>query len=96
VVGLYRHALATAELEGPVNAAAPNPVTNAEHAATVARVLHRPALLHVPRFGPRLLLGDLGDVLFDSIRVQPAVALASGYRFGFPELEPALRHALAP
>ncbi len=96
VVGLYRHALATAELAGPVNAAAPNPVTNAEHAATVARVLRRPALLHVPRFGPRLLLGDLGDVLFDSIRVQPAVALASGYRFAFPELEPALRHALGP
>ena len=93
VVGLYRHALATAELEGPVNAAAPNPVTNAEHAATVARVLRRPALLHVPRFVPRLLLGDLGDVLFDSVRVQPAVALASGYRFAFPELEPALRHA---
>jgi uncharacterized protein len=96
VVGLYRHALVTAELAGPVNAAAPNPVTNAEHAATVARVLRRPALLHVPRFAPRLLLADLGDVLFDSIRVQPAVALASGYRFAFPELEPALRHALGP
>jgi uncharacterized protein (TIGR01777 family) len=96
VVGLYRHALLTAELAGPVNAAAPNPVTNAEHAATVARVLRRPALLHVPRFGPRLLLGDLGDVLFNSIRVHPAVALASGYRFAFPELEPALRHALGP
>jgi uncharacterized protein (TIGR01777 family) len=93
VVGLYRHALLTAELEGPVNAAAPNPVTNAEHAATVARVLHRPALLPVPRFGPKLLLGDLADVLFASTRVHPAVALASGYRFAFPELEPALRHA---
>jgi len=97
VVGLYRHALATATLEGPVNAAAPNPVTNAEHAATVARVLRRPALLHVPEFGPRLLLDGLADeLLFASMRVLPEAALASGYRFGFPELEPALRHALAP
>jgi hypothetical protein len=96
VVGLYRHALVTTELAGPVNAAAPNPVTNAEHAATVARVLRRPALLHVPEFAPRLLLADLGDVLFASVRAQPAVALASGYRFAFPELEPALRHALGP
>jgi NAD dependent epimerase/dehydratase family enzyme len=49
----------------------------------------------VPRFGPRLLLGDISDeMLFDSLRVHPARAQASGYVFSFPELEPALRHVL--
>jgi uncharacterized protein len=94
-VGLYRHALLTGDLEGPVNGTAPNPVTNAEYAATLARVLGRPGFLAVPAFAPRLLLGELVDELvFASQRVRPAAALASGYTFMFPELEPALRHVL--
>jgi uncharacterized protein (TIGR01777 family) len=95
VVGVYRHAITTEELRGPVNATAPNPVTNAEHAATLARVLGRPAVLAVPRFAPRLVLGDMAEeLLFYSARVAPAAALATGYGFRFPSLEPALRHVL--
>jgi hypothetical protein len=94
-VGLYRHALLDDDLEGPVNGTAPNPVTNATYAATLARVLGRPGFLVAPRFALRLALGELADeLLLASLRVQPAVALASGYRFRFPELEPALRHLL--
>jgi uncharacterized protein len=94
-VGLYRHALLTDDLEGPVNGTAPNPVTNADHAATLARVLGRPGFLAAPRFAVRLLLGELAEeLLFASLRVQPAAAQASGYAFRFPELEPALRHVL--
>jgi uncharacterized protein (TIGR01777 family) len=94
-VGLYRHALLTEGLEGPVNGTAPNPVTNATYAATLARVLGRPAFLVAPRFGLRLALGELAEeLLFPSLRVQPAAALASGYTFRFPDLEPALRHVL--
>jgi uncharacterized protein (TIGR01777 family) len=95
VVGVYRHALETAELSGPVNATAPNPVTNAEYAATLARVVARPALLPVPGFGPRLVLGELAeDLIFSSIRVHPAAAEATGYRFRHTHLEPALRDVL--
>jgi uncharacterized protein (TIGR01777 family) len=94
-VGLFRHALLTEDLEGPINGTAPNPVTNATYAATLARVLGRPSLLTYPAFGPRLLLGELADeLLFASQRVQPAAATASGYAFRFPELEPTLRHTL--
>jgi uncharacterized protein (TIGR01777 family) len=94
-VGLYRHALLTDGLEGPVNGAAPNPVTNASYAATLARVLGRPTFLVAPRFGLRLVLGELAEeLLFASIRVRPAAAQASGYTFRFPDLEPALRHVL--
>jgi uncharacterized protein len=94
-VGLFRHALCTDGLEGPVNGTAPNPVTNAAYAATLARVLRRPGVLAAPAFGLRLLLGELAEeLLLSSLRVRPAAALASGYTFRFPELEPALRHLL--
>jgi uncharacterized protein len=70
-------------------------VTNAEFTATLARVLRRPAFLHVPAFGPRLVLGEFADeMLLTSIRARPARLVETGYRFRFPELEPALRHTL--
>jgi hypothetical protein len=70
-------------------------VTNAEYTATLARVLGRPGFLMAPELALRLLLGELAEeLLFPSLRVQPAAALASGYAFSFPELEPALRHIL--
>jgi uncharacterized protein len=94
IVGLYAHAL-TARVEGPLNATAPNPVTNAEYTAALARVLRRPALLPVPALGPKLLLGRLADELpLISTRVYPAAAQASGYTFRHPHLEAALRHVL--
>ena len=53
ITGAYLHALTNDDLAGPVNAVAPNPVTNAEFTATLARVLHRVAVLHVPAFAPK-------------------------------------------
>jgi uncharacterized protein len=95
IAGAYLHALTHEELHGPVNAVAPNPVTNAEFTATLARVLHRPAVLHAPAFALRLVLGEVADeMLLVSQRARPTRLLESGYRFRFPELEPALRHTL--
>ena len=50
----------TTRLAGPVNAVGPKPVRNIDYTKTLAGVLHRPALLPVPSFGPRLLLGERG------------------------------------
>ena len=95
IAGAYLHAVGRDDLDGPVNAVAPNPVTNAEFTATLARVLRRPAVLHVPAFAPKLVLGEFADeMLFASIRAHPARLLETGYRFRFPELEPTLRHTL--
>ncbi|HEX4907556.1 MAG TPA: TIGR01777 family oxidoreductase, partial [Actinomycetes bacterium] len=57
IAGAYLHALTHDELEGPVNAVAPDPVTNAEFTRVLARVLGRPAFLHVPAIAPKLVLG---------------------------------------
>ena len=89
--------LLTAPVSGPVNLTAPNPVTNAQLAKTLGEVLHRPSVVPVPSFGPRLLLGrELADSLLnDSQRAVPTVLEASGYRFAHAELDGALRALLA-
>ena len=95
-VGAIRHLLEH-DVAGPVNMTAPNPVTNAEQATVLGRVLKRPAILPTPSFGPKLLLGaELADTLLgDSIRAVPTVLPASGFEFAHPDLEGALRSLLA-
>jgi len=95
-VGIYHHALVTPDLEGPLNATAPNPATNREFTRTLTRVLRRPMVpFAVPAALPRTVLGDLADdLLFTSMRVLPARAGATGYVFRHPQLEGALRHVL--
>ena len=94
-IGAMVHLL-TADVSGPVNLTAPEAVTNAEFSRTLGRVLHRPAVLPVPRLGPRLLVGtELADtLLFTSLRVRPEVLSNSGYAFRHATLEPALKAAL--
>jgi NAD dependent epimerase/dehydratase family enzyme/uncharacterized protein YndB with AHSA1/START domain len=88
--------LLTTEVSGPVNLTAPNPVTNAEFTATLAHVMHRPALLPIPKFGPSLLLGSelAQSLLYDSSRVLPAALTASSFEWTLPTLDDALHHLL--
>lgn len=90
IVGIFKHAILTASLAGPANGTAPQPVTNAEFTRELGKVLHRPAFLPVPRVGLRILMGEMSEVLFVSQRVAPKATLASGYKFQFPSLAPAL------
>lgn len=96
LVDVYHRALWDATLSGPVNAVAPQPVRNREYTATLASVLHRPAVLPVPSLGPRLLLGEQGarELATASQRVAPAKLAAAGHRFRQPGLDGALRHLL--
>jgi uncharacterized protein (TIGR01777 family) len=95
LIGAVHHAIMTESLEGPVNATSPRPVSNREFAATLGRVLERPALLPVPAAALRLAFGEMADVaLLAGARVLPARLQASGYQFCYPELEGALRHLL--
>ncbi|MFN2375354.1 MAG: TIGR01777 family oxidoreductase [Candidatus Binatia bacterium] len=85
------HCIATPSLDGPVNAVAPGPVTNAELTRSLADALHRPALLPVPAFALRALLGEMADgLLLASTRVKPRRLLASGFAFRQPRLDAAL------
>jgi uncharacterized protein (TIGR01777 family) len=78
-------------VSGPVNLVAPNPVTNAEFARTLAVVLGRPAMVPVPRFALSVLLGEMGEeTVLASQRVVARRLLENGFKFKFPTLEEAL------
>jgi hypothetical protein len=94
-VGLLLLALDDARAEGPLDATAPGPVRNRDLARAIGRVLRRPSLLPTPPLALRVALGEMADVVLASQRVLPAKALALGYRFRFPTIEPALRDLLA-
>lgn len=76
-------------LHGPVDLTAPNPVTNREFARALGSALHRPALLPVPAFGPKLVLGSelAGSLLFHSQRVLPRALEADGFAFTHPTID---------
>ena len=93
-VGIIRHALQSPALSGPVNAAAPGIVTNAEFTKELASVLHRPAILPAPSFALRLMLGEMAEMLLGGQRAVPQAALAAGYHFHYPDLKIALENLL--
>jgi hypothetical protein len=95
VLGAIGHLIAHADLTGPVNLVSPGPVTNREFGRALGRVLGRPALVSAPGWALTGLLGEMGrELLLYGQRVSPARLLASGFTFGHPELEAALRHTL--
>ncbi|MHB1776565.1 MAG: TIGR01777 family oxidoreductase [Acidimicrobiales bacterium] len=95
-VGVVVRAITDPGLRGPVNAAAPQPVTNAGLTRAIARAVHRPAALAVPRTALALAVGrQLADeMLLASQRVRPDRLSAAGHRFEHPEIDAALAAVL--
>jgi uncharacterized protein len=79
---------------GPINGAAPEPVTNREFSRELGRALHRPAFAPVPGFAVRLLYGEMAAIVTAGQRAVPSRSQALGFRFGHPALPEALRSAL--
>lgn len=94
VVGAIEHALRDQQVSGPVNVTAPEPVTNAEYARTLGRVLGRPAVLPAPAPAVKLALGEFASEVLTGQAVMPKRLRETGYEFRYPELEGALRHVL--
>lgn len=88
--------LLTSSLSGPVNLTAPEPVTNAGFASSLGSIVSRPAILPIPSFGPKLLLGgELATaLLFTGQRVIPSALTRDGYVFTHQTLDSALRTLL--
>ena len=94
-VGIILWALDDPRVSGPVNATAPNPVSNREFSKALGRAINRPAVVPAPRFAIAALRGEeLAEQVTASLRVVPRRALDLGYVFRFPELEPALEDLL--
>ena len=94
VVGIYLRAIDDAAWSGPVNATAPQPVTNKAFSKALGRALHRPALAPVPAFAIQLLYGDMSEIVTKGQNAVPRRTLELGYRHEHPDLDEALRSAL--
>jgi len=95
LIGIIYYLLRNEDLKGPVNAVAPNPVTNSEFTLALGRVLNRPTILPLPAFAARVLLGEMADeTMLSSARVKPQKLLDSGYKFKYPELQQTLNSIL--
>jgi uncharacterized protein (TIGR01777 family) len=95
IVGIYLAALDGDEWSGPVNGTAPEPATNKDFSHALGRAIHRPALAPVPGFAVKALYGDMAEMVTQGQRAVPRRPLELGYRFRHPELDEALRSALA-
>lgn len=93
-IGLIQWALINNHVSGALNAVAPEPVTMKTFCEVLGRMLHRPSWLPVPGFALNTLLGELGTLMTTGQRVTPAKAMAEGYAFQYPTLEPALQAIL--
>jgi NAD dependent epimerase/dehydratase family enzyme len=95
VIGAIHHAIVTETLQGPVNAVAPEAVTNHMFTRTLGKVLKRPTLLPMPATAARLAFGEMADaLLLSSARVKPSKLQDTGYLFRHRTLESGLRHVL--
>lgn len=95
VVDLILYALQNPQVEGVLNATAPNPVRMNELCQTLGEVLQRPSWLPVPGFALELLLGDGAKVVLEGQKVLPKQTLASGFQYQYPTLKLALEEILS-
>ena len=94
LVGIYLAAIDGGDWTGPVNATAPDPVTNRAFSRALGRALRRPALLPIPGAALRLLYGDMAEIVTTGQRAVPRRPLELGYAYRHPDLDEALRDAL--
>ncbi|MYQ43591.1 DUF1731 domain-containing protein, partial [Streptomyces sp. SID4985] len=92
-VAAIRHLIDRADLSGPFNLTAPDPLTNQEITEAMGRVLHRPTPFPVPAAVLRAVLGEMAGDVLGSQRVVPRRLLESGFAFAFPGIEDTIRAA---
>ncbi|TLD68348.1 TIGR01777 family protein [Phragmitibacter flavus] len=89
-VGMILHALEHEGCKGPMNLGSPNPVTNEQMTREMAKRIKRPVMPKVPKFMLKLVMGDLSEVVLASQRMEPKLALETGYQFKHVRLADAL------
>jgi uncharacterized protein len=93
LVNLLAYSMKSEAAEGPLNGVAPEPVRNAEFTDTLASVIHRPALFPAPKFGLKLLFGEMADIVTGSQRIIPEATREAGFTWRYPTLRAALEQA---
>ncbi len=82
--------LLNSKITGPVNLTSPNPVTNQEFTAALARALNRPAIFPAPAFALQAALGGFSSEILGSKKIVPKVLADAGFEFDYPHISAAL------
>jgi uncharacterized protein (TIGR01777 family) len=91
LLDIMAQAMEDGSMQGVYNATAPQPLSQAEFAATAGKVLRRPVWFPIPAAPMRWLLGEMAELFFDGQRVLPTRLLRAGYLFRYPDVSSALR-----
>ena len=94
LVNLILEALTRKDIEGVLNATAPNPVRMSEFCQVLGKTLNRPSWLPVPSFVPEALLGEGAKVVLEGQQVLPKRTTSYGFDYKYPTLEQALAEIL--
>ncbi len=91
VAAMFIEALKNSHIQGPSNATAPYPATNAEFSKLLGKTLKRPACLKAPTFAVKLIAGEMSEMLLEGQKVLPVKFKEQKFRFRYPTLEMALK-----
>lgn len=94
-IAAINFAIENENIRGAVNSVSPHPVTNQEFTKVMGDVLYRPTFIPLPEFAVSMIFGEMGDeLLLASTKVLPKRLEDAGFEFKYPELKPALEHAV--
>jgi uncharacterized protein len=92
LIDLILHIISNSKICGPINATAPNPVTNAQFSSALAKTIKRPFLLKVPAFIFKAIFGQMAnEIMLQGQKVLPQKALHNGFKFNYPTIEESLQ-----
>lgn len=94
IIQVIVNALHDERYQGAINLVAPKSATQKEFQRTLSRLMHRPTLVHIPAFIPKLAIGEMAALVLDSQDVAPHRLGELSYKFIYPDLESALSEAL--
>lgn len=95
IVSLYIFSATNPNCTGPINASAPQSITNLDFTKTLAKLLHRPAFFTVPKFALKLLFGEFGELMLYSQKTSVKKLLDLGFKFKHQNLEQCLKQYLS-
>lgn len=91
LIDLILFTISNTQIFGPINATAPNPVTNKDFSLALAKVINRPYLIKTPEVVLRLIFGQMAEeIMIQGQKVLPQKALNHGFHFVYPTLEKSL------
>ena len=95
-IAVINYVIENENIRGAVNSVSPHAVTNQEFTKTLGLVLYRPTFLPLPEFAVSMVFGEMGDaLLLASTKVLPKRLEDAGFKFKYPDLKPAIEHALS-